>query len=216
MRALRRLASRQPLGGGAPRRDATLGPCNPMPSSLQPYAIQPQPYAIQPATLCHQVRLAATLGPRWASQRTPLTQLVVPPLFMHEEFHHRRLDPDLLALTLPLTLTPARTLTPTPTITLALTLTLTRTLTPTTTTAATCRCAPPAATRRHPWAPPARRCAAPTRRVGNCCSSTRHVHMPCTCACTCICTCRAHAVRMPVHVHVRTPNTAPTGRARGR
>ena len=57
-----------------------------MPSSLQPYAIQP-------ATLCHQVRLAATLGPRWHSQRTPLTQLVVPPLFMHEEFHHRRLDP---------------------------------------------------------------------------------------------------------------------------
>ena len=70
------------------RLAATLGPCNPMPSSLQPYAIQP-------ATLCHQVRLAATLGPRWASQRTPLTQLVVPPLFMHEEFHHRRLDPTL-------------------------------------------------------------------------------------------------------------------------
>ena len=40
-----------------------------------------------------QVRLAATLGPRWHSQRTPLTQLVVPPLFMHQEFHHRSYVP---------------------------------------------------------------------------------------------------------------------------
>ena len=39
------------------------------------------------------VRLAATLGPRWHSERTPLTQLVVPPLFMHTEFHHRSYVP---------------------------------------------------------------------------------------------------------------------------
>ena len=38
-------------------------------------------------------RLAATLGPRWHSLHTGLTQLVVPPLFMHAEFHHRSYVP---------------------------------------------------------------------------------------------------------------------------
>ena len=38
-------------------------------------------------------RLAATLGPRWHTRATGFTQLVMPPLFMHEEFHHRKYVP---------------------------------------------------------------------------------------------------------------------------
>ena len=39
------------------------------------------------------VRLAATLGPRWQAPDTGFRQLVVPPLFMHEQIHHRAYVP---------------------------------------------------------------------------------------------------------------------------
>ena len=39
------------------------------------------------------VRLAATLGPRWQAPDTGFRQLVMPPLFMHEQIHHRAYVP---------------------------------------------------------------------------------------------------------------------------